>query len=125
MNPTAIMVVGACLLGLAVGVWEGRTHGEKKLLEYKQQQRKLADDAVKQVAKVEATDTATKKDSSTRLDTSEAEREKEVEYVDRKVIEYVVKYRDSVCPAPDAEWVCLYNRSLGLPCDVPQASATR
>ena len=78
--------------------------------------------------KVEAAGVENRKASTARLDTVEKSAVADVQYVDREVIRYVTKYRDADCPTDplrDAEWVCIYSRSLGLPCGVPETRAAR
>lgn len=48
------------------------------------------------------------------IDEIEANRKADIRYVDREVIRYVTTPRPS-CPV-DPDWVCAYNRALGLPC---------
>lgn len=64
-------------------------------------------------SRVEAAQTATTAQSTERLDNQAAEREKEVVYVDREVIQYRDRWRDSACRLP-ADWLRLYNRALGV-----------
>lgn len=71
-------------------------------------------------AKVEAANAQRTKESSQRVDAQEQHREVEVRYVDREVVKYVDRYRDRACALPP-EWVCLANRSFGLPCAVSDA----
>lgn len=104
--------------------WLRGTLAENEMYSFKQGLAKQQDDQKQLTLKVEAAGVENRKTSSARIDAAERAAAVEVQYVDREIIRYVTKYRDAVCPVDpqrDAEWVCIYNRSLGLPCPVPEA----
>lgn len=97
---------------------------ENDMADYKEGLEDARKDHQTLTAKVEAAGVENRKASTARVDVVEKVREAEVQYVDREVVRYVTQYRDADCPADpvrDNEWVCLYNRSLGLPCSVSEA----
>jgi len=81
--------------------------------DYRQEQDRLK----KQVKDLEERDRKNTEASTSRVDKAEEKRQGEVVYVTQEVVKYVTKYRDSTCHLND-DWVCGYNRSLGLSCDV-------
>lgn len=76
------------------------------------------DELVEQARAREREALAAKQQASAEIDTRDAARETDIQYVDREVIKYVTQYRDRGCPVLP-ERVCIYNRALGLECDVP------
>ncbi len=118
----------ALAVSLVLAGWIARgVVAERDALQAQVDAAAVADDQRALTAKVEAADVATRKESSTRIDQQDAAREVEIQYVDREVVRFVVKYKDVACPDGDdaylAEWVCLYDRANGLPCELPQAGA--
>ena len=116
----------ALLVGFGAAWWFRGVLAENAMAAYVGDQDKKRQDHQELTAKVEAAGVENRKESSNRLDVTEQAREVEVQYVDREIIKYVTKYRDVDCPADPVrsiEWVCLYNRSLGLPCSVPETGA--
>ena len=75
-------------------------------------------------AKVEASQASITDQSSDRLDQQAEQTQKEIQYVDREVIKFRDRWRDSACRLPD-EWVSIYNASLGTGDAVPGAAETR
>jgi len=75
-------------------------------------------------AKVEASQAKITDESSDRLDQQAEQTQKEIQYVDREVIKFRDRWRDSACRLPD-EWLQLYNASLGAGNSVPSASEAR
>lgn len=75
-------------------------------------------------AKVEASQASITDQSSERLDQQAEQMQKEIQYVDREVIKFRDRWRDSACRLPD-EWLQLYNASLGTGNAVPGATEAR
>jgi hypothetical protein len=75
-------------------------------------------------AKVEASQAKITDESSDRLDQQAEQTQKEIQYVDREVVKFRDRWRDSACRLPD-EWLQLYNASLGTGDAVPGAAETR
>lgn len=75
-------------------------------------------------AKVEASQAKITDESSDRLDQQAEQTQKEIQYVDREVIKFRDRWRDSACRLPD-EWLQLYNASLGTGNAVPGATEAR
>jgi len=75
-------------------------------------------------AKVEASQAKITDESSDRLDQQAEQTQKEIQYVDREVIKFRDRWRDSACRLPD-EWLQLYNASLGISSAMPSASEAR
>lgn len=93
--------------------WKARDwKADAELADYRAGLAAAAQDQRTLAAKVEAAQAATATDSTLRLDTQAAQRETEIRYVDREVIQYRDRWRASTCRLP-AEWLQLYNRSLG------------
>ena len=118
----------ALAVALVLSGWVARgVVAERDALQSQVDAAAVADDQRALAAKVEAADVVTREESSTRIDQQDAAREVEIQYVDREVVRFVVKYKDVACPDGDAaylaEWVCLYDRANGLPCELPQAGA--
>lgn len=118
----------AMAVSLVLAGWLARgVVAERDALQVQVDADAVAADQRALAAKVEAADVATRKESSTRLDTQDQARQTEIQYVDREVVRFVVKYKDVACPDGDdaylAEWVCLYDRANGLPCELPQVGA--
>ena len=116
----------AALVAAAAAWWLRGTIAENEMYSFKQDLAQQQEDQKQLAMKVEAAGVENRKASSERIDAAEKAAAVEVQYVDREVIRYVTKYRDAVCPTDperDLDWVCIYNRSLGLPCPVPEARA--
>ena len=105
----AIVFVAGAALGWRAGVVN---------TEHRYQQ--AAADALDQARKEERKDRAEKAQAQAEINRTESTREVDVQYVDREVVKYVTKFVDRGCPVLP-ERVCIYNRALGLPCDVPPA----
>lgn len=73
-------------------------------------------------AAIEVKQEATTKQSTERLDQQQSEQQKEIVYVEKKVVQYRDRWRDRDCERP-ADWVQLYNESLfGSDPAMPEAS---
>ena len=101
------------VVGAALGWRAGTVNTEHR---YQQ----AAADAQAQAREEERKDRAEKAQAQAEIDRTESTREVDVQYVDREVVKYVTKFVDRGCPVLP-ERVCIYNRALGLPCDVPPA----
>lgn len=129
MHPLVLRLLpyaAAALVAAAAAWWLRGTIAENEMYSFKQDLAQQQEDQKQLAMKVEAAGVENRKASSERIDAAEKAAAVEVQYVDREVIRYVTKYRDAVCPADperDLDWVCIYNRSLGLPCPVPEARA--
>ena len=75
-------------------------------------------------AKVEASQAKITDESSDRLDQQAEQTQKEIQYVDREVIKFRDRWRDSACRLPD-EWLQFYEASLGISSAMPSASEAR
>lgn len=107
------IAAGVLVMGLATG-WHIRgLQADAKLAAFKESLAKTAADQRDLKAKVEARQAVTTAQSTQRLDQQAATREQEIRYVEKEVIHYRDRWRDSACRLP-AEWLQLYNRSLGL-----------
>lgn len=129
MHPLVLRLLpyaAVALVAAAAAWWLRGTIAENEMYSFKQDLAQQQEDQKQLAMKVEAAGVENRKASSERIDAAEKAAAVEVQYVDREVIRYVTKYRDAVCPADperDLDWVCIYNRSLGLPCPVPEARA--
>lgn len=123
--PTRLIAAAAIALLLFGSGWYLRgVFADRAMLEFQQELAAKQADQQELKAKVEAADRTNTQASTARVDAQEQTREVEVQYVDREVTKFRIEYRDSACSLP-AEWVRLYNRSLGLPDGVPEASGPR
>jgi len=129
MHPLVLRLLpyaAAALVAAGAAWWLRGTIAENEMYSFKQSLAQQQEDQKQLAMKVEAAGVENRKASSERIDAAEKAAAVEVQYVDREIIRYVTKYRDAVCPADperDLDWVCIYNRSLGLPCPVPEARA--
>lgn len=95
-----------------------------EMAEYKTALIKKGQDQRELKAKVEASQASITDQSSERLDQQAEQTQKEIQYVDREVIKFRDRWRDSACRLPD-EWLQLYNASLGTGNAVPGATEAR
>ena len=95
-----------------------------EMAEYKTGLAKAAQDQRELKAKVEASQDSITDQSSERLDQQAEQTQKEIQYVDREVVKFRDRWRDSACRLPD-EWLQLYNASLGTGSAVPEAAEAR
>lgn len=126
--PTALRVLipylAATLLGFAAAWWLRATIATNDMLTYQQEVAEAQAEAEENARRLDQEAARNKQQSTDRLDEAEQKVAVEVQYVDRETIRYVTKYRDADCPANpgrDFDWVCLYNRSFGLPCPLSEA----
>jgi len=105
------------ILAATAAWWVRGTIAHNDLLEYQQDQAAAMAEYRRQVQEVEAAEARNRQTSTERLDKVERQIAVDVQYVDREVIRYVTKYKTTECPDPQraADWVHLYNRTLGLP----------
>lgn len=95
-----------------------------EMAEYKTGLADAAEDQRELKAKVEASQAEITDESSDRLDKQAEQVQTEVQYVDREVIKFRDRWRDSACRLPD-EWVQLYEASLGIGDTVPGTTEAR
>lgn len=116
MIQTWAVLAGALAIG-AAGSWYVRgLQADADMAAFKDGLASQSQDQRDLKAKVEAAQVATTQKSTERLDEHQAERQKDIVYVEQKVIEYRDRWRDRACTRP-AEWVQLYNESLFGPAD--------
>ena len=118
----SIMVI---MLGCAAVGWTLRGwRCDSAMSEYKGEQEEALQAQFEAGMATEARNEATTDQSSQRLDTQQAEQQKETVYVEKKVVQYRDRWRDRSCKLSD-DWLQLYNESLFGPDQaVPEASTT-
>lgn len=109
--------------GLAVGFWGGSRVEALDCAMAAQLATAARDRQIEQARAEERNKLQAKQAASTRIDAQDTQREPDIQYVDRELVKYVTKFVDRGCPVLPAR-VCLYNRALGIPCDVPEAPTT-
>lgn len=112
------VIAAAFAIGTMVGWFGGSTVAELDCSRAKLASDAKRDELIEQARTQEREALIAKQQASAEIDTRDAARETDVQYVDREVIKYVTQYRDRGCPVLP-ERVCIYNRALGLECDVP------
>ena len=95
-----------------------------EMADYQAGLAKVAADQRELKAKVEASQASITDQSSDRLDQKAEQTQKEIQYVDREVIKFRDRWRDSACRLPD-EWLQLYNASLGTGNAVSETGESR
>jgi len=105
MAAVAAMLFGAGWYVRGLVAFADMADYQTALIKKGQDQRELK-------AKVEASQAKITDESSDRLDQQAEQTQKEIQYVDREVIKFRDRWRDSACRLPD-EWLQLYNASLG------------
>ncbi len=119
-----LLAAAAALAAAFAAGWSWRSSiASADLAEHQLNQAKQAQDQRDLTVKIEAAQAAITEQSTERLDQKAEQREKEIQYVDREVIKYRDRWRDSACRLP-AEWLQLYNASLGTGNAVPAPAAT-
>lgn len=125
--PSTNTIAIACLLviGAATG-WSARAwKAEAEMATFKEGLAATAQDQRDLKAKVEAAQAVSTAKSTERLDQQQAAQQKETVYVEKEVIRYRDRWRESACRLP-AEWLQLYNRTLGATDGtVPNAATLR
>lgn len=120
-----LLVIATALAAAFAAGWSWRgSRADAELADFKLNLAKQAEDQRALTVKVEASQAKITEQSSERLDQQAEQQQKDVVYVDRKVIEYRDRWRDSACRLP-AEWVSIYRSSLGLGDSMPEADKTR
>ena len=117
MAAVAAMLFGAGWYVRGLVAFADMADYQTALIKKGQDQRELK-------AKVEASQAKITDESSDRLDQQAEQTQKEIQYVDREVIKFRDRWRDSACRLPD-EWLQLYNASLGTGNAVPGATEAR
>ena len=122
-----LIAAGAALAAAFAAGWSWRgSKADAELADFKLNLAKQAEDQRALAVKVEASQAKITEQSSERLDQQAEQQQKDVVYVDRKVIEYRDRWRDSACRLP-AEWLQLYNQAIGadpVPASAAAGSAT-
>lgn len=124
-----LLVAGAMMVTLFACAYLGWTFRGMKcsadLADYEKSIAQQAQDQRQATQAIEAKQEATTAQSSQRIDTQQAEQQKEIVYVDKQVIKYRDRWRDRECKHLD-DWVQLYNASLfGTDPAMPEASEAR
>lgn len=118
LTPWQIAVIALAGASFAAG-WAWRADiAESDMAQFKEGITQQAADQRELKAKVEASQGKITDQSSARLDQQAAQQQEAIQYVDREVIKYRDRWRDSACTLP-ADWLRLYNYSLGLAGAVP------
>lgn len=117
MAAVAAMLFGAGWYVRGLVAFADMADYQTALIKKGQDQRELK-------AKVEASQAKITDQSSDRLDQQAEQTQKEIQYVDREVIKFRDRWRDSTCRLPD-EWLSIYNASLGTGDAVPGAAEAR
>ena len=117
MAAVAAMMFGAGWYVRGMAAFAEMADYQTALIKKGQDQRELK-------AKVEASQAKITNESSDRLDQQAEQTQKEIQYVDREVIKFRDRWRDSACRLPD-EWLQLYNASLGTGNAVPETGEAR
>lgn len=117
----SIMVI---MLGCATVGWTLRGwRCDAEMSNYKTDQSEKAGDQREASQAIEIKQEETTGQSTHRLDTQQAEQQKETVYVEKQVIQYRDRWRDRSCKLSD-DWLQLYNESLfGSDQSLPEASA--
>ncbi len=116
-----LLAIAAALAAAFAAGWSWRASiADADLADFKLGLAKQAQDQRDMTIKVEAAQAAITEQSTERLDQKAEQREKEIQYVDREVIKYRDRWRDSACRLPD-EWLSIYDASLGTE-PVPKAA---
>ena len=117
MAAVAAMLFGAGWYVRGLVAFADMADYQTALIKKGQDQRELK-------AKVEASQAKITDESSDRLDQQAEQTQKEIQYVDREVIKFRDRWRDSACRLPD-EWLSIYNASLGAGNSVPGTAEAR
>lgn len=120
-----LLVIAAALAAAFAAGWSWRgSRADAEMADFQRGLAKQAEDQRALAVKVEASQANITEQSSERLDQQAEQQQKDVVYVDRKVIEYRDRWRDSACRLP-AEWLQLYNRAIGTdPVPAPAAAGS-
>lgn len=122
LTPNQMLLAGALAFAF-YGGWSWRADiADADMAQFKDGIARQADDQRELKAKVEASQTAITQQSSARLDQQAEQQQETIQYVDREVVVFRDRWRSSACALP-ADWLRLYNASLGLAGAVPEAAA--
>ena len=120
-----LLIITAALAAAFAAGWSWRgSRADAEMADFQRGLAKQAEDQQALAMKVEASQAKITEKSSERLNQQAEQQQKDVVYVDRKVIEYRDRWRDSACRLPD-EFLQLYNASLGTGNAVPGATEAR
>jgi hypothetical protein len=116
-----VIMLGCATVGWTLRGWRCDT----EMANYKADQSEKAGDQREASQAIEIKQEATTGQSTQRLDTQQAEQQKETVYVEKQVIQYRDRWRDRSCRLSD-DWLQLYNESLfGSDQAMPEAVETR
>ena len=120
-----LLIIATALATAFAAGWSWRgSKADAELADFQLNLAKQAEDQRALAVKVEASQAKITEQSSERLDQQAEQQQKDVIYVDRKVIEYRDRWRDSACRLP-AEWLQLYNQAIGAdPVPAPAAAGS-
>lgn len=117
------IAVAAAIAAMFYGGWAWRADiADADMAQFKEGIAKQAADQRELKAKAEASQGKITDQSSARLDQQAEQQQETIQYVDREVVVFRDRWRNSACTLP-ADWLRLYNHSLGLAGAVPGAPA--
>lgn len=118
LTPNQMLLAGAMAFTF-YGAWSWRADiADADMAQFKDGIAQQAADQRELKAKVEASQTAITTQSSARLDQQAEQQQEAIQYVEREVVVFRDRWRNSACTLP-ADWLRLYNASLGLAGAVP------
>lgn len=121
LSPYQIAAIALAGAAFAAG-WAWRADiADADMAQFKDGIAQQAADQRELKAKVEASQTGITQQSSERLDQQAEQQQETIQYVDREVVVFRDRWRSSACTLP-ADWLRLYNASLGLAGAVPGAA---
>lgn len=124
LSPYQIAVIALAGAAFAAG-WAWRADiAEADMAQFKDGIAQQAADQRELKANVEASQTAVTQQSSQRLNQQAEKQQEAIQYVDREVVVFRDRWRNSACRLPD-EWVSIYRSSLGLGGSMPEADKAR
>lgn len=122
LTPNQMLLAGALAFSF-YGGWSWRADiADADMAQFKDGIAKQAADQRELKAKVEASQAGITQQSSERLDQQAEQQQETIQYVDREVVVFRDRWRSSACALP-ADWLRLYNASLGLAGAVPGTAA--
>lgn len=121
LTPNQILLAGALAFSF-YGGWSWRADiAEADMAQFKDGIAQQAADQRELKAKAEASQARITQKSSERLDQQADQQQEAIQYVEREVVVFRDRWRNSACTLP-ADWLRLYNASLGLAGAVPGAA---
>ncbi|MGL4317129.1 MAG: hypothetical protein ACRCTL_11035 [Pseudomonas sp.] len=121
VTPNQMLLAGTLAFAF-YGGWSWRADiADADMAQFKEGIAQQAADQRELKAKVEAGQAGITQQSSARLDQQAAQQQEAIQYVDREVVVFRDRWRSSACTLP-ADWLRLYNQSLGLAGAVPDTT---